>query len=203
MLTFGRALTINRVMEKTITITITDIGSVLMRKSEKARRLSLSVLGNGEIRVAVPLRESFRRAEAFVREKANWVAWQREKIKLLRRRHEELRAAGRYPSRDEAKALLRDRLLRLALEHGFNVGVVSVRNQRTRWGSCSARNNISLNEKLARLPYRLIDYVLLHELVHTRTKGHGADFWRDLDAYVGDSKGLRRELRQYRLEFLS
>ena len=75
-----------------------------------------------------------------------------------------------------------------------------MKNQRTLWGSCSHRNNINLNVNLLRLPEELRDYVILHELVHTRHKNHSRAFWRDLDRFVGDAKGLQRHLRQFRLD---
>lgn len=72
-----------------------------------------------------------------------------------------------------------------------------MKNQKTLWGSCSSANNINLNVNLVRLPDELRDYVLLHELVHTRHKNHGNAFWRALNHLVGDGKRLQRQLRQY------
>ena len=74
---------------------------------------------------------------------------------------------------------------------------VTVRNQKTRWGSCSMRGTISLNINLARLPGVLMDYVILHELLHTKVRGHGNGFWQRLDMLVGDARGLRGELGKY------
>jgi predicted metal-dependent hydrolase len=76
---------------------------------------------------------------------------------------------------------------------------LSLRNQKTRWGSCSAKNNISLNMNLIRLPQKQQDYVILHELVHTKHKNHSRDFWAEMDRIVGDGKRLRREMRGCRL----
>ena len=58
-------------------------------------------------------------------------------------------------------------------------------------------NNISLNATLVRLPEVMRDYVMLHELVHTRLKHHGPDFWQALDALVGDARGLARQMRDF------
>ena len=85
-------------------------------------------------------------------------------------------------------APLADRLYHLAKEHGFTCNNVSIREQRTRWGSCSHKNNISLNLKLVLLPKELIDYVMLHELVHTRIHNHSKKFWAELDRYTGNGK---------------
>ena len=85
----------------------------------------------------------------------------------------------------------------LARCHGFTYNKVFVKNQRTLWGSCSAANNINLNVSLLGLPDELRDYVILHELVHTRHKNHGRAFWTALNRLVGDGKGLQKRLRRY------
>ena len=189
-------------MKESTIVNIPEIGVVRLRKSARARRLSIVVTVMGEVRVTIPPKGSICQAERFLREKTDWIDRQRRKSCLVRRRGEAHAAECKVISGDEAKALLRERLAALAGMHGFHYGAVTIRTQKTRWGSCSARNTISLNEKLARLPGRLVDYVILHELVHTRLKHHGVEFWRELERYVGDVVKLRQELRQYRLAFL-
>lgn len=83
--------------------------------------------------------------------------------------------------RYEAKQLLPPRVSELAHKHGFRYNKISIRNNKRNWGSCSSNNNISLNLQMMKLPDHLIDYILLHELVHTEIKNHGPGFWRKLD----------------------
>ena len=101
------------------------------------------------------------------------------------------------------KKTLTSKLEQLAEEHGFRYNKVTIRTQRTRWGSCSPRNNISLNMKLVRLPDELMDYVILHELVHTHIHNHSKKFWAELDQYVGNAKVLAKRLRTNGLELAS
>ncbi|MFC2022976.1 M48 family metallopeptidase [Chloroflexota bacterium] len=101
--------------------------------------------------------------------------------------------------RVKAKALLAIRLKRLAKDNGYSYNRVFIRNQKTRWGSCSIKNNISLNMKLVNLPDELIDYVVLHELVHTRRKDHSKAFWLEMDKLVGNGKKMALRLRKYGL----
>lgn len=100
--------------------------------------------------------------------------------------------------RFEARKLLPDRLSELAARYGFQYGNVGIRNNKRNWGSCSGRNNISLNLQLMKLPDYLIDYVLLHELVHTKIKNHSPLFWQKLDEITGNkARELAREVRSY------
>ncbi|MCD7970025.1 MAG: M48 family metallopeptidase [Alistipes sp.] len=100
--------------------------------------------------------------------------------------------------RQEAKAMLPVRLEELSRATGLQYGKVTVRNTVSKWGSCSARNDISLSLHLMRLPDHLIDYVLIHELCHTVHKNHGPQFHDLLDRLTGGRHmQLRRELKGY------
>ena len=102
--------------------------------------------------------------------------------------------------RKEAKKHLPGRLRELARFHGFSYNKVSIKNNKTRWGSCSSKNNINLSLHLMRLPQYLADYVILHELTHTIHRNHSKQFWKHLDKFTGDAKMLDKELSQYRLD---
>ena len=105
--------------------------------------------------------------------------------------------------RFEAKQLLPARLKKLADRHGFSFNKITIRNNRRNWGSCSPKNNISLNLQMMKLPDELIDYILLHELVHTEIKNHSQAFWKRLDEVTGRrAKELARQVRKYSTETL-
>ena len=100
--------------------------------------------------------------------------------------------------RIEAKAYLPGRVSELARQTGLRCGRVTIRNARTRWGSCSVNNDISLSLHLMKLPDPLIDYIILHELCHTRHKNHGPRFHALLDKVCqGRHLVLRRQLKAY------
>ncbi len=96
--------------------------------------------------------------------------------------------------RREALAYLPPRVKELARLHGFAIEHVVVKNLRSRWGSCSLRGIVNLNLQLMRLPDHLVDYVILHELVHTRIRNHSMEFWDLLTSVVGNARQLDREL---------
>jgi len=100
----------------------------------------------------------------------------------------------------EAKVYLPKRLRELADRHGFSYENVSIKNASTRWGSCSSTNNINLNLHLMRLPEHLIDYVLMHELVHTVVKNHGDKFWLLLEQCYPNARKADKEMNKYRTQ---
>lgn len=97
----------------------------------------------------------------------------------------------------QADRLLPERLRTLAALHGFSYASVSTKRLSSRWGSCSNTKHITLNIFLMQLPWHLIDYVLLHELVHTEHLDHSAHFWRRFTSVLPDAKRVRRELKAH------
>ena len=100
--------------------------------------------------------------------------------------------------RQEAAAVLPGRLQHLAQLHSFQYTDVSIKQLTSRWGSCDQQQHIALNLFLMQLPWVLIDYVLLHELVHTKHMDHGAAFWAALEQVVPGAKQRRAEIRKHK-----
>ena len=183
---------------KSKTVELSSIGTILLERSPRAKRISVSIRPFKGVRVAVPHGVSFDQALTFARSKAGWINKHRGKMKQLELRARLLSHAGAI-DRVAARKFLVDRLDYLAGQYGFAYNRVFIRNQKTRWGSCSTKNNINLNVNLVRLPNELIDYTLLHELVHTQHKNHSPKFWAELDKLVGNAKHLQKQMRRYKL----
>ncbi|HTE58179.1 MAG TPA: SprT family zinc-dependent metalloprotease [Verrucomicrobiae bacterium] len=98
----------------------------------------------------------------------------------------------------QAQRLLPGRLRFLAGQHGFQYGTVKIKRMTSRWGSCTDQKDIVLNCYLMQLPWHLIDYVLLHELLHTRIMAHGQPFWSEMEAFVPNIQAVRKEIKAYR-----
>lgn len=99
--------------------------------------------------------------------------------------------------RAQAERLLPQRLEQLASVHGFTYKSVKVKHLKSRWGSCDQQQNIVLNLFLMELPWACIDYVLLHELTHTKILRHGPVFWRAMEQVLPNVNQARKELRSY------
>ena len=183
------------------TVAYEQIGVVHFAHSARAKHLSITVRHDESIRVAMPKGVTQVVAEKFLRSKIPWIKKSLTRIQRLQKQtHKHPQYDIRNIDRGKAKVYLTSRISHLANKYGFEFNRLFIRNQKTRWGSCSSRDNISLNMKLVFLPVELQDYVILHELVHTRHKNHGKKFWNAMDKLVGDAKGLRKKMRQHRLK---
>jgi hypothetical protein len=99
----------------------------------------------------------------------------------------------------EARQYIPDKVDQLAKKFGLQYNKLTLKNIKSRWGSCSGKNNINLSIHLIRLPEHLIDYVILHELVHTVHHNHSKRFWAMLDKVTSKAKILDKELKKYRI----
>jgi hypothetical protein len=181
---------------------IDGVGEVLVERSRRARRMSISVRPK-RVRVAVPVGVALSRGEDFAFAKKEWIRRHLRRMESLARAQAgEACNSPPMTDRETARKKIMVRLGELSAQHGLPYTHVSVRNQKTRWGSCSMQGSISLNINLARLPDKLMDYVIIHELLHTKILGHGKEFWQRLDTLVGDACGLRKELRKYSFTLL-
>ena len=143
-----------------------------------ARRYILRVLDDGTLRVTLPRWGSQREALAFVETSQAWIDRQRQVRSA--------RPAVVHPDepalRQRALKTLPPTLKVLANTHGITVTRISIRNQSSRWGACSAAGAITLNWRLILVPDFVREYVMLHELMHRRELNHSERFWRHVRA---------------------
>ena len=159
-------------------------------RHRRARRYLLRVDPDGRIRVTIPRGGSRREADAFALRNRAWIEAQ-----LSRGRPPAVDAGAQRAWRTRAKAVLPERLFELAGRHGCVVKAVSIRSQKTRWGSCGRNGHISLNWRLMLMPEWVRDYVLIHELMHLERLDHSPKFWRLVAAACPEYRAARQWLR--------
>ncbi len=178
-------------------VDVHNIGPITFVSSSRARRINISVKADGGVRVAVPKRASLKEAERFVINKQPWIEKQLFRLKKVQDEADKFSEKVKELDINEAATKIAKRLQELAQKHGFNYNQLTIRNQKTRWGSCSAKNNISLNIKLALLPDELRDLVLVHELIHTEIKSHGPKFWQKLESIFPRAREFDRQVNNF------
>jgi predicted metal-dependent hydrolase len=162
-------------------------------RHRRARRYLLRVEPDGRLRVTIPRGGSKREAEAFALRNLGWIAGQRRRLTAPA-----IDADERVRLRARAVAELPPRLRALAAMHGVEgLTRVSIRNQRTRWGSCARDGHICLNWRLVLMPDAVRDYVLIHELMHLRRMDHSPAYWAHVAAACPDFDQARQWLREH------
>jgi predicted metal-dependent hydrolase len=168
-----------------------------LKRSVRAKYMRLVIHPGGALVVVAPSSASLSAVERFIEERKAWIMRTVERLSrytLLPRGGKRQYAAHK----DAALVLARERLARFNRQYGFAVGKVRVGNQKSRWGSCNKKGDLSFNYRLMLLPEHLQDYVIVHELCHIKEFNHSAAFWALVAQTLPHWKELRKELRTMR-----
>ena len=188
-------------MEKQITLQNKEVVYTL-RKNKRARGMRLVVNCDGTVVVTTPFGFQETLAEKFIREKSQWLF---SKLAFFRQfKGQALHGSskkGYLAYKDEAHQRAVERIRYFNNIYNFGFHRISIRNQKTRWGSCSRKGNLNFNYKIALLPEQLADYIIVHELCHLEEFNHSKKFWNLVAKTMPDHASLRGELKKSRLSF--
>ncbi|MEX2008535.1 MAG: SprT family zinc-dependent metalloprotease [Candidatus Spechtbacterales bacterium] len=167
-----------------------------VRRHRRARRVKLSVYPGGRCVVTLPWRVSERAAEAFVLQQADWLLAKLAYFEQFKGTALSKGSRAEYLRlKEAARAFVQSRLAHFNAEGDFAYNKVSIKNQKTCWGSCSKKQNLNFNYRLLLLPAELADYVIVHELCHLKVLNHSPKFWASVAAILPDYQTLRAQLR--------
>lgn len=175
-------------MSKEEIVKTAGLSVLLVRSCRKT--LAVQIRADGTVIARAPLRMPEDRILCFLSEKASWIRMQqgkmqeREKIRQQARIH--LDVAQEKELRERAKSVLAQRTAYYARQVGVTYGRITVRDQKTRWGSCSQTGNLNFNFRLILAPLEVLDYVVVHELCHRRQMNHSAQFWQEVAQVLPD-----------------
>lgn len=160
--------------------------------------MRLAIETGGRVTLTVPRRVSFRRAERFLLEKKEWIlaAYKRaiaHPPRLLSQGDQSEYAA----CKEAARQCITERVRHYQALYQVTYKRLAIRNQRSRFGSCSAQGNLNFNYRLLFLPERLRDYVVVHELCHLRELNHSSRFWALVAQTIPDYQTRKRELQAF------
>ena len=168
-----------------------DIGEVKYRHSKKAKYIRIVISNPSQIFVIIPDHHNIKDAIDFVHSKKKWI--QKNRIKMSKKNFLKLKLSKveleNFWNDTEQKILLLSDLYQL------NFNKLIFKTLKSRWGSCSENNIICINNMTYYLPEHLQEYIMLHELAHTKIKNHSIIFWEELEKICPNSKLKRKELR--------
>jgi hypothetical protein len=167
-----------------------------IKESARARRMRISVYRDGRVIVTVPRRFNLDLIGKFVNDKKDWIVSKVRKFMSSPLRCLGVARRGDYKKyKDEAKVLVEAQLKHFNQFYNFKYNKITIRNQKTRWGSCSRRGNLNFSYKIIHLPEDIRDYIVVHELCHLGEFNHSRNFWNLVGKTVPNYLELRRGLR--------
>jgi len=162
--------------------------------------IRLAVYRDGSVVVTGPFGIQQALIKKFLNDKKQWVL---EKLRFFKSaENKALRVFSRkdyLENKDKVFALVSKRVKFYNKVYGFSFNKIFIKNQKTRWGSCSCKQNLNLNYKIAFLPPRHRDYIIVHELCHLKEFNHSKRFWALVEKTFPDYLTLKKELRDHEL----
>ena len=171
---------------------MTTIPYKLLRSSRKT--LSLQITPAGEILLRCPLKYPVREAEKFLESKRPWLEKHLSRLEN-RQKVPAISPEELHRLAHQAARVIPERVSHFAPLVGVAPGRITVRSQRTRWGSCSANGNLSFNCLLMLCPPEVVDYVVVHELCHRRQMNHSPAFWAEVERILPDYRARKQWLK--------
>lgn len=174
----------------------------IIRSNRKT--LGLEVREEDTLLVRAPYRLPEKEIFQFINEKSDWIE---KSMKKVRERQEKTRDEQQNIQRltrqeieelaDRALEVIPKRVTYYAEKIGVTYGRIAIRNQKTRWGSCSQKGNLNFNCLLMLAPPEIVDYVVVHELCHRKEMNHSPRFWSEVEKVLPDYKIRRQWLKEY------
>ncbi len=162
-----------------------EVGEIVFTKVRRSRSIRIALRPGQPVSVTLPYYASYAEADKLVLEKIDWIKDEQVKMQADAGKRRTFTEEEIARLRAQAKQFLPNRVEVLAKRFGFTYNKITVKDIRSRWGSCSSMNNLNFSLYLMDLPDDLVDYVILHELCHTVHRNHGPHFWDLLNRCTG------------------
>ncbi|NQU83338.1 MAG: M48 family metallopeptidase [Parcubacteria group bacterium] len=175
--------------------------SYILKKSWRAKKLRISISKKNGVVVTVPWFCSKRTAEQFLNKKSSWVSKHLNKITNAKK----IKPAFHIPRRDkrtyqkhkeEVREFIKNTLEKYNKFYKYSYNRIFIKNQKTRWGSCSEDRNLNFNYRIRYLPLRIAEYIVVHELCHLHELNHSKRFWVLVEKTFEDYREIEKQLRK-------
>lgn len=169
-----------------------------IKSNSKSKSVRIMIHQDGSVVVTKPKRVSNIVVRFLILRKENWI-----KEKIIEMESKPKRLLAHYSSKDykenkqEAYEIVWNKVLHFNKFYQYDVGKIYIRNQKTRWGSCSGKKNLNFNYKIVFLPEHLQDYIIVHELCHLKEMNHSSKFWNNVALKIPNYKEIIKEIKLY------
>lgn len=170
-----------------------------LRKSKRVKRMRLAVYCDGSVTVTAPFYFQDNIVERFIREKASWLLSKIEFFKQYQGFPIISSKKDYHKYKDCAYNLVLEKIEQFNKIYQVSYNKINIKNQKTRWGSCSRKGNLNFNYKIALLSNELVDYIVVHELCHLKEFNHSKRFWALVEKTIPNYLELKNNLRKNRV----
>lgn len=165
-----------------------------IKKNKRTRKIKLAVYCDGSVVITAPYILGQKIIDNFIVSKASWLF---SKINLFKRKKILKRSRKDYlKNKESARILAESKAAYFSKIYGYRYNRINIKNQKTRWGSCSKKGNLNFNYQVLFLSEKLQNYIIVHELCHLKEFNHSKEFWRLVKIAVPDYIKARRELKR-------
>ncbi|MFH1611919.1 MAG: SprT family zinc-dependent metalloprotease [bacterium] len=167
----------------------------ILKFSKRAKRMRLTVYCDGSFVVTKPYNLNKNTAEEFIIKKANWILSKLEYFDQLKNNYFLKHSHQNYSDcQEKALIFVNRRIKKYNSDNRFAFNKINIKNQKTRWGSCSQKGNLNFNYKIIFLPIKIADYIIIHELCHLKEFNHSQKFWNLVAEITPDYLDIRKKL---------
>ncbi len=171
--------------------------SYQVKLSKKAKRMRIAVYSDSSVVLTLPWAFNRGLGESFIKQKLHWILKSLKKARPFKRRlHIKSNRQEYLKFKSQALVLAQQKVQYWNQIYNFKFNKIAIKNQKTRWGSCSRKGNLNFNFKIVHLTERVLDYLIVHELCHLKEFNHSNNFWMLVGREIPNYKVLRQQLRQ-------
>ncbi|MBI5152745.1 M48 family metallopeptidase [Candidatus Peregrinibacteria bacterium] len=182
-------------MNKEITLYDRKI-SYSIRKSTRAKRLRIAVYCNCDVVVTLPHHKTVSDVEVYLKQKSKWISEKLDYFREAKRFKVKNKSVSYAYNKEKAYKLAIRIIKKFNNIYGFKYNKITIKNHKTKWGSCSKKGNLNFNYRIVFLPQRLAEYIVAHELCHLGELGHSRKYWNLVERALPNYKDLIRELKK-------
>lgn len=167
-----------------------------LKKSKRVKRMRIAVYCDGKVVVTAPIGIEQLFIEKFIAQKSHWIIDKLNYFKSFSCATIKKPSKKDYEkNKNQALALIEKRINYFNKIYGFEFNKINIKNQKTRWGSCSKKGNLNFNYKIILIEEKLADYIIVHELCHLKEFNHSQKFWNLVAKTIPEYLRIRNELK--------